>query len=224
MRHASALVLPLVVLVACTATPVMTPTPPASARPSERPTAAPSVASDPAPSPTPNRPAHVGAPAIDGPYWLLYQGTSTATFTSQDGSVIETDRSESYQVIEGGSLEGTVLIDGEWTGTLEVTVTEGEATPGLDPIEQQYGAQIDDRLPADGILNRSPNPYWIRTEQQREGLDLFVRVPAHPTDDGSFINEAFWWDTAHEKWYRVSVATDAGLDSVLAALLGPAQG
>ncbi len=225
MRWRLALLPPLLVLAACTTTPVTPPvTPAASPSPVDQSASPATMAPTPAPSAVPNRPAHVGAPAIDDPYWLLYSGTSTSTVTNKDGEVIEADRGDDYQVAEGGSLEGTILIDGDWIGSLAVTLTEGQAIPGLDPIEQQFGAQIDDVLPSDEVLDHSPNPYWIRTTQQRHGLEVFVRVPADPSADVGLASEAFWWDSAHEKWYQLSVTTDGDFASVLTAILGPEQG
>lgn len=219
MPRLLALVSPLLLLAACNATPFSddvslgSPT----GRPIDQTTVAPSLA----PAASPNRPAHAGAPAIEEPYWLLYNGPSTSSVTDKDGVVIQTDRGESFQVVDGGSLEGTILIDGVWIGSLDVTVTEGEAIAGLDPIEQQYGAQIDDIHPTDGVPARSPNPFWVRTTERRAGVDVFVRVPASPSDGDS--SQAFWWDAAHEKWYELSVTTDGDFESVLAAVLGPVQ-
>jgi hypothetical protein len=212
--------LPLLVLGACATTPVV---PSSAVTPSASPSrAVPSTVPAVAPTPSasaPNRPAHAGSPAIAEPYWLLFNGTSTATFTGADGNVTQTDRGESYQVLMGGSLEGTILMNGEVVGMLEVTITEGESTPGLDPIEQQYGAQIDDVLPTAGVLHPSPNPFWTRTTQQRGGFRVYVRVPAHPTADLEVATDGFWWDGSHEKWYQLSVTKDFA--SVLTAVLGP---
>src|SRR5688572_5488404 len=77
-----ALAASLLVVAACAApmpspsvTPIAEPAPPAR-------TAAPTEMSSPSlPSATANRPAHAGAHPIADPYWLLYSGTSTSTFT-----------------------------------------------------------------------------------------------------------------------------------------------
>ena len=220
MRVHLSLVSSLLVLAACTATPAPTSTP--SRVQAETPT--PSLpAATALPSPTPNGPAHAGAPAIDDPFWLLYNGTSNSKVTDKDGIVLESNTGESYQVIDGGSLDGTILVNGTWIGSLEVTVTEGQAIPGLDPIEQQYGAQIDDDLPSPGVLHRSPNPYWTRAAQKRGGFTVFTRVPTQFDAEVDLASAAFWWDAPHEKWYQLSVTTDGDFESILTAVLGPVR-
>ncbi|MBA2720855.1 MAG: hypothetical protein H0U52_16680 [Chloroflexi bacterium] len=223
MHRRLALLPTLLILVACGATPG----PSASESPSQRPAASPTElpsaatpASTPTPSVGPHRPVHAGAPSIDEPYWLLFNGTSTSTVTGADGTVLESSQGDTYQVVSGGSLEGTILINGEMVGSLQVALTEGQATPGLDPIEQQYGAQIDDVLPGPEVPDRVPNPAWIRSEQRRAGLEVFIRAPATPSPEVILPSAAFWWDAAHERWYQLTVTSEADFEPALTALLG----
>lgn len=74
--------------------------------------------------------------------------------------------SESRQVIKGGSLESTVLLNGDWVGGFEVTGAEGGNVVALDPIEGQYGTQIDDIKPGPGVPR--PNAEPVLGAQRRE--------------------------------------------------------
>ena len=208
----------IVIAAACAAPNPATPAPSSGVTVSTAvPTAPPSATPGPIrPSPQP------GAPAIAAPYWLLANGTGVNTVTAADGTVLVTERSDNYQVIDGGSLEDGILINGEWIGRLSRTVTDGTQIAGLNPIEQQYGMQLDAETPDPAILPpKSPNPYWVRSTDRRRGLTVYVRVPSAVVEDPSLqASEAFWWDADGEHWYQLSVDGGADFDAVLTALLG----
>ena len=208
---------------ACAAPNAATPVPSPAVMVSTASAAPPSAAS-PIATPGPIRPSPLpGAPAIAEPYWLLANGTGVNTVTAADGTVLVTERSDNYKVIDGGSLEDGILINGDWIGLLERTLTEGTQIAGLNPIEQQYGAQLDAETPNPAVLPpRSPNPYWVRSTDLRRGLTVYIRVPSGVAGDPSAqSSEAFWWDADGEHWYRLSVDGGADFDAVLTALLGP---
>lgn len=191
------------------------------------PTAAPtmSVATEsPAMGIRPSLPA--GAPAIADPYWLLATGTDDWTETDADGHVQAT-KGMSYEVLEGGALDGTILVNAADRAILSVYTTTGkEPVPGINPIETQYGAQIDSVLPDPSLPFATHNPdnpdIWTRSTETRGGRAVYVRTAGAPPGASA---DAYWWgDQAAGQWFALSMQTgESGFEDILTALLGKAE-
>lgn len=168
-----------------------------------------------------------GAPTIADPYWLLASGTDSMTGTDAAGHVVQTTKGMSYEVVEGGAMEGTILVNGIDRAVFSVRTTTGkEPIPGINPIETQYGAQIDDVLPDPSrpFASRAPdNPdIWTRSTQTRGGRTVYVRT-ADATPGASA--DAYWWgDQDAGQWFVLSMQpSEDGFEDILTALLGQAE-
>jgi len=211
-----AVALPLVLAVgACAAPAGPTPAtsgPAASAAVAESsPTPAASVAVRPSPFP--------GAPSIAEPYWLLHKSHTKGQWTTEaTGEVIRVDEGESYEVVNGGSLEGTVLVNGTVVASLNVTTTTGEAATGLTPIEEQYGALITSVRPG-GWSRGDQN--WTRRTGTWGTTQVWIREPKASVADFGISAHALYWIDEGSTWANLQVNDDGDVDAALAALLGP---
>jgi hypothetical protein len=209
------------------ASPAPSTTVPAFTATTASPSAPPSVSATPTPRAStqagerPGLPA--GAPTIADPYWLAASGTSSYTGTDEHGTVVETTTRQEYQVINGGSIVDRVLVNGTEAGLLSVRTTTGdERIPGLSPIEEQYGSQIDNDLPSAKVMKAlyGKKDPWTRTEQTRGGRTIYVR--SWGAADGAMA-DAFWTTDEPGVWCSLFFQGDEadGMDAVLTALLGP---
>ncbi len=165
------------------------------------------------------------APAIADPYWLLAGGADTLTVGDADGRVIQTTNGVTYHVIEGGGMEGTILVNGIDRALLgENTTTGTEPIAGINVIETQYGVQIDDVLPDPSLPLTSPSPddpdIWTRTTEVRGGITVYLRTADGPQGASA---EAYWWGNADGgQWFVLGMQSGQdGFDEILTALLGP---
>lgn len=124
-------------------------------------------------------------------------------------------------------MEGTILVNGIDRGVLSVYTTTGkEPIPGINPIEAQYGAQIDDVLPDPSQSFASPtsgNPdIWTRSTQTRGGSTVYVRTADAPLGASA---DAYWWsDQDAGQWFVLSMQPgEDGFEDILTALLGEAE-
>jgi hypothetical protein len=167
------------------------------------------------------------APAIDEPYWLVDGGTETSTWKDKDGVVQKTMTGQIYEVIRGGGIKDGILVNGTEVALLTVhNVTGNDPIPGLNAIEEQYGAQIDDETPDPSLPFTSPTPdnpdIWTRTTQTRGGVTVYVR-----TGDlnGTPLANAYWWGTSPGEFRSLMLQIDSGesFDALLTAVLGPTE-
>src|SRR5881275_705039 len=87
-------------------------------------TFAPSAATSPTSS---SRPAPApDAPAIADPYWLGEPSTDHGVWKNAKRKVIRTDDGKSYAIYRGGWIDGTILMNGDWVGAIDWTVTKGD--------------------------------------------------------------------------------------------------
>ena len=183
--------------------------PPTSAPPSPTPVATPaatasetSVAGRPSPGP--------GQPTIADPYWLLESGTGTGTFTDASGAVIRTDTTTSWEVIDGGDLEGTILINGELVGSLQATVTERSDGVEADPLEEQFGPLDPDAW--------TPAQAKTRSVATHGGTSVWIR--RFDLDGEASSAAAYWWSAERDRWFALQAFDAARLEPMLVALLG----
>jgi len=167
------------------------------------------------------------APTIADQYWLLAGGVDSSTNTDPGGQVAQTTKGVTYHVLEGGAMEGTILLNGIDRAILSVYTTTGkEPIPGINPIETQYGAQIDDVLPDPSLPFSSPtsgNPdVWTRSTQTRGGITVDVRTADIPLGASA---EAYWWgDEDGGQWSVLTMQPgEDGFEDILTALLGPTE-
>ncbi len=210
------------VVVSATPTDATT-APPTTSLSTPVPTAAPASA-EPSIATRPSLPPD--APTIADPYWLLVSGTDTFSISDAGGQVVQTTNGVNYHVFEGGGMEGTILVNGLDRAFLTVNITTGaDPIPGINPIETQYGAQIDDVLPDPSVPSSSPTPdnpdIWTRTTHTRGGNKVYVRTADGPLGAGA---EAYWWgDEAGGQWFVLAMQFgEEGFEDILTALLGPA--
>lgn len=222
MRRALA-ALALIVLPAAACAPSTVPAPPL-------PSATPAAASA-TPALTPPigiRPSvPPDAPVIADPYWLVAGGTSTSTWNDKDGAVVKTMTGRTYKVIRDGAVEDGILVNGTEVALLTVHIVSGDdPIPGLNAIEEQYGAQIDDAAPDPSLSFTSPTPdnpdIWTRTTQTRGGTTVYVRTG---DVDGIPVADAYWWGASPEEFRSLTLQPDSGesIDALLAAVLGPVE-
>lgn len=223
MRHHFA-ALALIVLAAAACAPSTTPGPSAASA-----TAA--VPATPVPSTTPPigiRPSlPPDAPVISDPYWLVAGGTSTSTWGDKSGAVLKTTTGRTFGVIRGGGIEDGILVNGTEVALLTVhSVTGDDPIPGINAIEEQYGAQIDDATPDPSLSLTSPTPdnpdIWTRTTQTRGGTTVHVRTG---DVDGIAVTDAYWWGASPEEFRSLTLQHDSSedFDALLTAVLGPAE-
>src|SRR4051794_429091 len=174
-----------------------------------------------APSASPARPSPFpGAPSIGAPYWLLHEGHDNSVWKEKSGSVIRTDAGETYQVIDGGGLVGTILFDGTPVGFLAVTTTTGDSGVGLTPIEEQYGALITSPRPKDW---HAPTEGWTRRTGTWGTTQVWIREPKASAGRSGITAQALWWVEDGSTWADLQINEDGDVGLVLEALLG-AQG
>jgi hypothetical protein len=195
----------LVFAIVATACAPSTGSPPASPPPI---TPAPSpVAQVPSRAPSPSASAVAGrpspepdAPPIADPYWLSGGAAETGTYKDADGNVIRQDTGKSYQIYDGGHVEGDILINGEWVGTVGWTITEGSDGTGgdADPMLQQIKHFKGDteRTDVDGT-----EVYFLRMSD-----------PAYAA--------AYWWSRGHDRWFSLIAFEDDDLVPITTALIG----
>ncbi len=199
-----------------TATPALSATP-----------AAASATSAPTP-PTGVRPSlPPDAPVIAEPYWLVDGGTSTTTWNDKDGAALKTMAGRTYKVIRGGGIEDGILVNGTEVALLTVySVTGDDPIPGINAIEEQYGAQIDDATPDPSLPFTSPTPdnpdIWTRTTQTWGGTMVYVRTG---DIDGILVADAYWWVASPREFRSLTLQADSGesFDALLTAVLGPTE-
>lgn len=215
----------LVLLAGCSTGPAPSVAPASSG---DSPSAAPTPAAPTAAAPTasaaptvvvPVRPSpYPGAPVIADPYWLSYAGHDTSTWKDAKGSVTRTDEGEAFQVIDGGSVEGTILVNGTFAGNLEITTTTGNSGGRLSPIEEQYFTLIDSKRPKG---YRGPNKDWTYRTGTWGSTTVYVRDIVSSRRGPGIEAVALWWVKGRSTWAMLQVDGDTRIDDVLAALLGP---
>lgn len=167
------------------------------------------------------------SPVISDPYWLTDGGTSTSTWSDKDGVVRTSMTGRTYKVIRDGAIEDGILVNGTEVALLTVHRLTGEdPIPGLNAIEEQYGAQIDDETPDPSVAFTSPTPdnpdIWTRTTQTRGGTTVYARTG---DIDGIPVADAFWWGASPDEFRSLTLQHDSNedFDALLTAVLGPAE-
>ncbi len=227
--------LALIVLAAAACAPSATPAPSAAPATAAVPATPVTSATPAAASATPVLTPPIGirpslppdAPVISDPYWLVDRGTSTSTWSDKDGAVLKTMTGRTFGVIRGGGIEDGILVNGTEVALLSVhSVTGDDPIPGINAIEEQYGAQIDDATPDPSLSLTSPtldNPdIWARTTQARGGTTVYVRTG---DVDGIPVADAYWWGASPEEFRSLTLQLDSSedFDALLTAVLGPAE-
>jgi hypothetical protein len=185
--------------------------------------AAPSASLAPTATPAPSfaRPSlPPGAPPIADPYWLLATGTSTGEWKDADGTITRTDTSTDYTVIEGGSLEGTVLLDGVELAFLSYTVSAFPS--GVDPGHDEAALlELAGYGDLDGVPTPTPDGRVASWERRQFGTVLVVLHAVTDESEGVAFTQAFWWASDQEGWYQLQDPNE-GIDlaPILQALLG----
>ena len=234
MRRASA-ALALILVAAAACAPSTTPASPAASFTATAPATPASSATPGVASATPALTPPIGArpslppdaPLIAEPYWLVDGGTSTFTLNDKDGAVLKTTVGRTYQVIKDGGIEDGILVNGTEVALLTVnSVTGNDPIPGINAIEEQYGAQIDDATPDPSLPfpPRAPDDpdIWTRTTQNRGGVVVYVRTG---DIDGIPVADAYWWGASPEEFRALTLQHDSSedFDALLTAVLGPAE-
>jgi hypothetical protein len=199
MRIRSALAA-ITVLVAACASPVP------SVMPSSDPTAAPTTHGSvtPAPTPMPTPSPDLGrpdpgpdAPAIADPYWLGVGSPGSSTVTDASGTITHQHHTMTYQVIEGGRVEGDTILDGRIVGSVGWTVIDIDDGRGDDPMLEQVGG-----------FDGDPEQVTI------DGTDVyFLRSP-----DAAYF-AAYWWEPGQARYFTVVVSEATDLELVTEALI-----
>lgn len=194
------------------------PPPIATATPTTKPSAKPSTKPSALPGTRPSLPHD--APMIAPPYWLLPNGTDRLDEVGGRQTL-----GQVYLVVQGGAMQGTVLVDGDLVALLTIYTTTGpEPIPGLNAIEQQYGAQIDSATPNPSLplpSHDASNPdVWTRHTETWRAVTVWIRTTGPP----SAMAQAFWWTREPSLWVSLTMQFDnADVEPVLTALLGPAR-
>ncbi len=164
---------------------------------------------------------------IAEPYWLVDGGTDTSTWKDKDGAVQRTITGRTYRVIRGGGIEDGILVNGAEVALLTVdSITGDDPIPGINAIEEQYGAQIDDATPDPSLPFTSPTPdnpdIWTRTTQTRGGVVVYVRTENFNGTPGA---DAYWWGASPREFRSLWLQADSSesFDALLTAVLGPTE-
>ncbi|CAN5515466.1 hypothetical protein BH20CHL7_BH20CHL7_17760 [soil metagenome] len=170
-----------------TASPIaVVPTTAPTAMPSDRPSGSPDLGR---PDPGPD------APTIAEPYLLGVGAPESSTIADANGTVTRQLHGMTYQVIEGGSVEDGIVLDGSIVGSVAWTVIDVD--DGVDPLMEQVTA------------------FNGETEQLTiDGIDVhYLRYP-----EGSHFS-AYWWEPGHDRYLTVFVSDGADLEPLTEALI-----